>query len=78
MMIVGIYYVPYIMETGQKHSYSGVNPGQYPESVFSCEINALCLLLYLLIDKWNMLQISVSSLQTEKHGMFPAKREKIL
>ena len=41
MMIVGIYYVPYIMETGQKHSYSGVNPGQYPESVFSCEINAL-------------------------------------
>lgn len=50
MMIVGIYYVPYIMETGQKHSYSGVNPGQYPESVFSCEINALCLLLHLLID----------------------------
>lgn len=50
MMIVGIYYVPYIMETGQKHSYSGVNPGQYPESVFSCEINALCLLFYLLID----------------------------
>ena len=39
-----------IKETGQEHSYSGVNPGQYPESVFSCETNALCWLVYLLID----------------------------
>lgn len=39
-----------IKETGQEHSYLGVNPRQYPESVFSCETNALCSLLYLLID----------------------------
>lgn len=39
-----------LKETSQEHSYSGVNPGQYPESVFSCETNALCSLLYLLID----------------------------